>query len=334
MKYKVNLLKIVLSLSVAFLSASEWNWKRGVNDVLNIQVEAASIGRGGVILAVPFSPNGWSGNAAKLVEAESNWLSYSHIEFIAESYLDKVNFVFPLDQGTNALAVSATRYSQEGIPLVDEFEKIEGDEYRVFTVEEWVLDGSYGHQFNNLQLGMNLAVIYRNLNQLGLGIRGDFSFEYNLSRLRLAGRVPALLSSVVRWESELVEYEEPDLELGIGYEVESKYFYGDFSFALETKGLFQERSRSVNELNESRIYDSPLNWIERSAFGVQYRSEVGVLLRTGWKELVEWQQITLGAGFAFQKTIEIDYSWERDPELGAFHRISVSIVPKKMMTFF
>jgi hypothetical protein len=320
MKFKIpsyNIKNTTKALVVVVLSASSIfssEISRGVNDVLNIESNAKI----GAMAGIQGPQDYW-------YTAESMELSFSHLSWIAESQLDELAFVLPLKSKTNALAFSLSRFGQDDIPLIDEDEVVNGSEYRTFSIAEYILEATYVHQWDWFRLGGSLFLLHRDIGQQGIGVRGDLHGQLYYKNFVFSTRAEALTSSISQWESDHFEYEEPEVFIGMSFKQAIPYFYGDLRFLWESKGLFREESaQRTGNLEDPRLFYSPLNFLKFSALGLEYSGEHGLAIRAGLPVIKEVKYPSFGAGYTLKEALSLDYSINKHPELGVFHRFSIS----------
>jgi hypothetical protein len=263
---------------------------------------------------------------AALNDVDQFWIGIEHASRFQVASYDNFSFVVPFD-AVGTMGFGLARYGVSSEQPLDYY----GSEFKTINATDYMFVSAFARRWGNLDIGGNLFVLYKQLDQKGMGIRGDFSVQYILyQRIILGALLKGLIPSASRWESEWEEYEPSDLLLGAGYEIPSAYFYGIFRFAVQTKGLLQKHSKARNSFIGRRIYQNPEDIMKTISAGVEYQTDIGLVFRVGIPEVgasIADYQPSFGAGYNYHDLVKLDYSFCPHPELLSTHRISLSVSP-------
>jgi len=268
---------------------------------------------------------------AALDDAEELWMTVSHSKRFSSATYDDISIVIPFDS-TSTLGFGFSRFAVGENELYRQESVNFGSEpYDVITTSDYLLIGAIARSWKGLQVGGNLSLLYRKLDQKGVGVRGDLSTRYIFqSGILLGLLIKGALPSSARWESSVFEYESPDLYMGAGYETSSNYFYGTFRIAVETPGMFQAQSKSQRGLTGGRISDSPMDILKTSKTAAEYQLNLGLVFRIGIPELAMLAtdfRPSMGIGYKLGDKCKVDYSFVPHDALQSAHRISMSASP-------
>ncbi len=321
-KYYVLIILAFFTFSKGFEEAS------GVNLTSSEGFGARYFGMGQNFLGLPGDGTSLNFHPAGLAEASQTWVSLGHTQKFWNSSYDDISAVLPLDT-VNTIAMGFSRYgaqsfyAEEGSELTQDFTELNVSDYL------WVT--AFSRRWKSLDLGANLQILLRNLDQKGLGMRGDFSAQYYfLNRYRVAALLQGLIPSNTRWESSYWEYQPSDLYLGAGGQWPIPYFYGNVSLAIQTKGLFQRHSKSSVAEEGGRIYQEPADVFKTSGLAFEYDSYYGISLRMGiaeFRRTFSRMTAAFGLSYNFRDLVRLDYGVQTHESLTASHRISLSMNP-------
>lgn len=320
---------LLLALSGLAFSADRVS---GANATLNIVPGAGSAALGGAVIAQPEDLLGFGDNPMQLATQDYAWGSFSHVAYFEGTVYDMVSMSLPLE-GFHGLGFSFSRFGADDIPWIKEGEPIpEGSDYRTLNMADWVFSVAYGRRlWKNLDFGVSLHGLYREMDQSGFGFRGDLGLRYSFPRnFSLSALLRGWTSSSAKWESGTFEYEAPELYVAGSWNVPIPYFYGSLSLYLQSAGILHREARDLDfEGNErgGRFWEEPLDFLAGSRGGVEFSFDFGLSLRAGLSSFTTWESFTLGAGLLVSKFLKVDYAFESHPVLSSVHRVSVSVSP-------
>ncbi len=323
-----------ISLAIALCVGSSFAADRvtGANATLDIVAGAKSAALGGTVLAQNEDLMSVDLNSYQLAEQQYVWGSFSHVAYFEGTVYDYASMTLPLGDG-HALGIAFSRFGADDIPWIKEGEEIpEGSNYRTLSIADYVFSVAYGRQiFRNLDLGVSLHGLYRELDQSGWGFRGDATLRYMFpENVSVAALLKGWTSSGAKWESGEFEYESPELYLAASWGVPVRYFYGSLNLYWQSAGLFHHEARDLDwdgSDRGGRLWDDPLDWLQGGRGGLEFAFDFGLSLRAGLASFTEFESFTAGAGLTLAKFLKVDYAFESHPVLSAVHRVSVSISP-------
>jgi hypothetical protein len=341
---KLSVLALFLLLCLPF-SALPAERAQGVNQVLEILPDARSAGTAGNTLGLPPEVGSVLLNPSGLTGIQNSWISATHTEYFEGTSYDHLAGVLLLSD-RNTLGFALSRTATDGIPLIDEGEVIEGSDYRTFGISEWAMSLAFARLYGAIELGVNLHILYRDLDQTGLGLRTDLGAGYRFSNGVVAAKIRSLSSSAAVWESGYTEYSSPELFIGGGYSLAIPYFYGQLHLSGETPGVFRNEARGYDWLNDTYADTTVSNtssakndlsgsaatedfgaWVQGVSLGAEFVFEWGGVLRTGFRNVSRPGDYTLGAGLYLTQFLRADYAWQRHNILTDVHRVSLSFSP-------
>lgn len=306
---------------------------RGANADLNMSWTPREAALGQSILGARPDAQAFALDPASLASMTQSSLSLSHSSSFLQSSYHGIYGVYTTDPGHSSLAFALQRFASSNIPRVDSAEQVTGSNYRTFDVQDLLARFAYGAQFGPLNLGAITQLIYRDLDQKGLGFRADLSAKWIHRNLRLGLGLYGASSSLARWQSEVVEYSPPEMKVGAGYSLEAPYFYGDFHLSWQSAGIFQNEGKGLDASNSkkdgsgavrgSRAWENPLQWLGTSAFGLEYQGSSGLGLSLGNRDILSLTSMAWGASFDF-RAWQVSYGLEQHPDLGNTHRFALS----------
>ena len=268
---------------------------------------------------------------AAMNDVDDFTFSTAHAEKFGAAQFDDFAFILPFESnstmglGLSRYGVSDVEYRPEGS------NPLQSQPAELFSVADYLLVGAFARRWGGLDLGFHLDLLYRHLDQDGLGMRADAQAQYTWDgRFRLAALAKGLIPSSARWESGYSEYEIPDLHLGGAALFPAPYFYGTLEVAGQTEGLFAKRGKSESRANAGRAYADPVELLKASNAGMEFRFDFGLALRVGLQEIAPRSfasAATFGFGYAWRRILGIDYSFTPHQDLLATHRISLQLTP-------
>ena len=268
---------------------------------------------------------------ASMNDVDDFTFSTSHVEKFGEAKFDAFAFLFPFESHST-LGLGISRYGISGIEMWRE-----GTDPRaaqpdgVFSIADYLLVGAFARRWGGLDMGFNMNLIYRHLDQDGIGMRGDGMIQYTWSdRFRVSGLMKGLIPSSASWESGYSEYEAPEVYLGGAARFPAPYFYGTLEAAWQSEGLFHRTARSSVDLVDSRAWDKPQEFLASSNLGLEFLFDFGLAVRLGVSEFSSKSLssvATFGMGYNWRRILGLDYGFTPHPGLLSTHRISLQFTP-------
>ena len=304
----------------------------GANATLDIIPGAKAAALGGAILAVEDDYINLFLNSYQLASNEYVWGSFSHVAYYEGTFFDIASMTVPFAEN-QSLGISFSRFGANDIPWIKEGEALpEGSDYRTLNIADYVFSVVYGRKlFRNLDFGVSLHGLYRELDQTGFGFRGDATLRYRLPcHFSVASLLKGWTSSAAKWEEGSSEYESPEVYLAASWWAPVPYFYGKLLLYYQSAGLFHHEARDLDfdsEPRGGRIWDSPADWFSGSRAGAEYVFDFGLSLRFGLASFTTFESFTAGAGFVLSEFLKVDYAFESHPMLSSVHRVSISVSP-------
>ncbi len=255
----------------------------------------------------------------------------AHVERFGMARFDNLALVVPWHE-RSTLGFGVARYSVSGIER-----RIEtaGNPYAepdgLFDASDWMITGSLARRYGAIDVGGSVHILRRQLDQAGLGMRGDAMAQYTFDeRLRLGAHVRGLVPSMARWESGHSEYEAPEAVLFVAVRRPMPYFYGILQAGFETPGILQPGARSSRSLEGERGVTDPVSVLKTSKAGAEFEFDFGLSLRAGFDEIAPgaWaSSARLGIGYDWRGILAIDYAFAAHPYLDESHRIALRFTP-------
>lgn len=272
------------------------------------------------------------GNApAGLADIDDLTFSTSHSEQFAQAKMDHFAAVFPFD-ANSTLGLALARYGVSDIEYRPEGSEATAIPPSVFSTADYWVTTAMARRWGPLDLGASLQILYRDLDQAGLGMRGDVMATYTWEkRHRLHAMLVGALPSSARWSSGYAEYEPTDLKVGASTLMEAPYFYGQLQLAWESEGLFQASPKSNSQLDGRRGFYHPVDAFKNSNLGAEFLFDFGLALRLGLEELRLAKAMGslwhVGLGYTWKGMVGIDYSFNPHPDLPNSHRLALQFTP-------
>ncbi|HKP98607.1 MAG TPA: hypothetical protein VJ385_22945 [Fibrobacteria bacterium] len=257
--------------------------------------------------------------------------STAHTERFGEAKYDDFAVLFPFETHST-LGLGLSRYGVSGIDSrPSDSDPLASQPLEVFSVADYLLVGAFARRWGGLDAGVNLNVLYRHLDQDGLGIRGDAQVQYTWGkRFRAGALLKGLIPSSARWESGYAEYEAPELYVGGAARFPAPYFYGTLEAAWQSEGLFHKGAKSATRLNGGTILQDQGDFLAASNLGLEFLFDFGMALRFGVNEFSQQSftdVATFGIGYNWRRILGLDYSFSPHPGLLSTHRISLQFTP-------
>jgi hypothetical protein len=255
----------------------------------------------------------------------------THAEKFGRAQFDDFALVLPFAADAT-LGLGLARFGVSDIELRPEgTDPLEPRPQGLFNVADYAVTGAFARRWGGIDLGIALALLYRHLDQDGVGLRGDAMAQYTWNgRFRLAALAKGLIPSSAHWQSGYTEYEAPDLFLGWSGRFPAPYFYGTLEAAFQTAGLFSERGKSQGRLSSGDLRSRPGDFLAATKAGLEFLFDFGVAVRLGLTEIAPSSlasTATFGIGYSWKRILGIDYSFTPHPELLSTHRVSLQLTP-------
>lgn len=256
----------------------------------------------------------------------------AHTERFGLARFDNAALLVPLDaRSTLGFAVATYAVSDVELYLTDSPTAPDG----YFNTSDWMVTGSFARRYGTrdaaLDIGGALHLLRRQLDQSGLGMRGDAMVQYTHdNRLRGGVFVRSLVPSTAAWSEGHTEYELPDASLFFAMRRPVPYFYGTLEAGFETPGLFQRGARSASRLEGERGITDPVSALKTSKIGAEFNFDFGLSLRAGFDELAPsaWaSSARLGMGYNWRNIVALDYAFAAHPYLDESHRVALRFTP-------
>lgn len=303
------------------------------NATLDIEPGARSAALGSTSIAVDGDYLGLISNPQQLANVDYTWVNFSHTAYYEDTQYDFASVAIPLSMG-GGLGVALSRFGAEDIPYIREGEDVPlGSYYNTLAIADYVLSVSWGRKFfNRLDLGVSFHGLYRDMDQTGIGFRGDLGARYRIvDQFYLSGLLKGWTSSATTWESGEFEYSSPEFYLAASYGLPVKYLYGKFNAYWQSAGVFHREARDLDydtdENGGERIWEDPFDWLSGGRGGIEFEFDFGLSLRAGLSSFTTFQSVTAGAGIVIANFLKVDYAFESHPVFSPVHRVSVSVSP-------
>ncbi len=303
----------------------------GVNQTLEEGFGARQSG-----MAVTFSPfqsdaDAVANSPAAMNDVDDFTFSTGHAEKFGEAKFDYFSFLFPFETNST-LGLGLSRYGVSDIELRPEGSNpMQSQPAELFSIADYLLVGAFARRWGGFDLGLNLNLLYRHLDQDGMGMRGDGMAQYTWQkRYRVSVLMKGLVPASASWQSGYQEYEAPELHLGGAALFALPYFYGTLQTAWESEGLLHKQAKSGNQLNGSTVYSKPLDFLAATNLGMEFLFDFGLALRLGLSEFSRKSTASLatfGIGYNWRRILGLDYSFTPHPELLSTHRVSLQLTP-------
>lgn len=308
------------------------NEASGVNQTIDEGFGARASGMGITFGGFQRNADAVSNAPAGMNDIDDFTFSTSHSEKFGEAKFDDFAFLFPFEsQSTLGLGIS--RYGVSGIEKRPEGSALYPFQSpELFSIADYLMVAAFARRWGGLDVGMNFNLLYRQLDQDGIGMRGDAMAQYTWDdTFRIGALMKGLVPSSASWASGYMEYEPTDVYLAAAARFPTPYFYGSLQIAAQSEGLFQKQAKSQTSLKGSRFYEDPGNFISTTNLGFEYLFDFGLSCRFGLNELAFSQPFssvaTFGIGYNWRQILGLDYTFTPHPDLLSTHRISLNFTP-------
>jgi hypothetical protein len=316
----------------------------GANSTLGLSPSAVSAGAGDAVLAMPGSALTLGLSPVGMLDRKSHGLGLSHTEHLDGTRLDAISGIFALDSFTR-LGALVMRYGADGIPYIKEGEPLPvDDEWNTLSIADYVLSIAVARKLPlKLEAALALHFLYRELDQVGAGFRGDAMLRFRpVDRWFLGAKLEGWTSSRTYWASGYEEYSPAELYWATGYRQSVPYLYGEVSLGYQSPGTISPGNRSFSvadswlsdtsltsksDLGGGRPWEAPLTWLGEGSLGAELRFDWGGAVRLGLQSAKDFDSWSVGGGFKVLRWISIDYSFARQPRFSGIHRVSMEFEP-------
>jgi hypothetical protein len=305
----------------------------GVNQTLEEGFGARQSGMGIGFASFQRDADAVANSPASMNDVDDFTFSTSHTEKFGAAKFDDFALLIPFES-RSTLGLGISRYGISGVEnWREDSDPLAAQPAGIFSVADYLLVGAFARRWGGFDLGLNLNVIYRHLDQEGIGMRGDGMAQYTWDkRFRVSALMKGLIPSSASWESGYSEYEAPEIYLGGAARFPAPYFYGTLEAAWQSEGLFHRTARSSLDLNANRAWDKPQQFLAASNLGLEFLFDFGMAVRFGVSEFSRksfTDVTTFGLGYNWRHVVGLDYSFTPSPNaaLLATHRISLQFTP-------
>ncbi len=318
-----NILKYIVVFSLFFQGL----FAQGVNLTAQEELDARYSGLAGVHLGFSGRETALSSHPAAIQDIEQLWFSAQYINRFS-SLVQQHNFVLglPLDTAST-LALGLVYFGGDFIARESFF-----DTPRKERFYDLLFVMAYSSRFKNLDIGANAKIIYRQLDQIGLGIQADVSARYFLKRFQFDTYLRGLVPSSVGWsQTRLLEADVPELFISVSFHERINAVYGGFSVSLQTQGFVQNAPKSIESEQGGNIGDVE-SLLKTLKWATELKLDGGLSLRLSFGEifkLIQFKKLypNYGIGYKYKDIARVDYSFYLHPELEFTHAISLSLSP-------
>ncbi|MDB5104521.1 MAG: hypothetical protein JWP91_2210 [Fibrobacteres bacterium] len=303
----------------------------GVNQTLEEGFGARQSGMAVTFPAFQRDADAVTNAPASMNDVDDFTFSSAHAEKFGTAKFDDFAFLFPFESNST-LGLGLSRYGVSGIENWPEGSNpLASQPPEVFSIADYLLVGAFSRRWGGFDAGVNMNLLYRHLDQDGIGMRGDGMAQYTWAkRFRVSALMKGLIPSSASWQSGYSEYEAPELYLGGAARLPAPYFYGTLEAAWQSEGIFHRTAKSGNGLNGSRPWDRPGDFLAAGNLGLEFLFDFGMALRFGVNEFSSKSTASLatfGMGYNWRHILGLDYSFTPHPDLLATHRVSLQFTP-------
>jgi len=321
-------------LPIAAAHASDGNGPEQASGVNLTADEGFGARQSGMAITFPSFQHGADAavnSPAGMNDVDDFTFATSHAEKFGRAQFDDFALIMPFAANAS-LGLGLSRFGVSDIELRPEgTDPLAPRPQGLFSVADYVVTGSFARRWGDFDLGFGLDLLYRHLDQNGVGMRADGMAQYTwYGRFRLAALVKGLAPSSAHWESGYTEYEAPDLYLGGSGSFPAPYFYGNLEASFQTEGLLSDHGKSQVEANGANLQSDPLKLLATTHVGLEFLFDFGMAVRAGLTEIAPHSlasTATFGIGYTWRHILGIDYSFTPHPDLLSTHRISLQLTP-------
>ena len=324
-KYLI-LKKTIKYLSVILLLISV-SWAQGVNLSAQEELDARYSGVAGIHLGFEGRETSLSSHPAAINDIDRLWLTTQHINrFSSLATQNNIVLGFPLSE-QSTLAFGISHFGGNFIARTNFFDS--GNQESFFDV---LFLTAYGYKFDHFDIGVNTKIIYRQLDQFGIGIQADASIRYFLKYFQFDAYLSGLIPSSVQWNNtQLTEIQVPELFLSIAFLGTIPQIYGKYRIVLQTQGFIQNTPKSIESKQGGNLGNIETT-LKSLKLATEFQLDGGLALRIGFSEisnLLRFNDLfpSYGIGYVYKEFVRVDYSFQIHPELESTHAVSLSVSP-------
>lgn len=312
--------------------ADGWNEATGVNLTLDEGFGARHSGMAVRFAGFQTGADAVANAPAAMNDVDDFTFSTAHAERFGEAKYDHFALLVPFE-ARSTLGIGVSRYGVSNIDLrPDDVKSLDPQPVGLFSIADYQVVAAFARRWGNLDVGGNLNLLYRQLDQDGFGMRADAMVQYTVDGVwRVGALLKGLIPSSAAWESGYAEYEPSDLHLGIAARIPAPYFYGTLQAAYQTEGLFQKRGKSMHKVMGSRFHEAPVDHLLLGDAGIEFLFDFGLAARFGLSEIRLGSDVlesaAFGIGYTWRNILGLDYSFAPHPDLLASHRIALQFTP-------
>ncbi len=332
--FRGTLIYLLAAASAAPIPAEDFdgvNQASGVNLTVDEGFGARQSGMGITFATFQRGADAVINAPAAMNDVDDFTFATAHAEKFGAAQFDDFAFLLPFE-ANSTLGVGISRYGVSGIDLRPEGgNPLQSQPQGVFSIADYLVAGAFARRWGGLDMGFHLDLLYRHLDQDGLGIRGDAMGQYTWNgRYRVSALAKGLIPSSAHWESGYTEYELPDLFIGGAARFPAPYFYGNLEVAWQSEGLFARQGKSTRQLNTADPIERPMDFLAASNAGLEFLFDFGLSLRAGLNEFATkavTSTAAFGIGYDWRHILAVDYSFTPHPDLLSTHRVSLQLTP-------
>jgi hypothetical protein len=280
--------------------------------------------------------NAVANSPAAMNDVDDFTFATAHAEKFGEAKYDDFALLVPFE-ARSTMGLGVARYGVSDVEYRSGTHPFQSQPDGLFSTADYLMVAGFARRWGDdrmglIDVGANLHLLYRQLDQDGIGTRADAMVQYTWERLyRIGALMKGLLPSTAKWESGYAEYESPDIQVGVAAKFPAPYFYGTLEVAYQTEGLFQRRAKSQIKLTGAPVYGDMRDVLAQGNAGAEFLFDFGLSVRFGFTELYLSRDpaslTTFGIGYNWRGIAGLDYSFTPHPDLLASHRISLQFTP-------
>ena len=317
-------------------TGSELNNVVGANQTVEMGFGARHTGMGITFAGFHSDANAVANSPASMNDVDDFTFSTAHAEKFGETKYDNFALLIPFE-AKSTLGLGISRFGVSEIELRPEQDGIPRTEPEaLFSVADYLVIAGFSRRWGGLDVGINFNLLYRHLDQDGIGMRGDVMAQYTFGEwLRLGALAKGVVPSSVSWESGTREYENPNLQLGAAVRLPAPYFYGTLQVAYQTEDLIGDKAVSAQFLPGTDTDPNSEGTLVTGNLGMEFLFDFGLAMRFGVTELnysgsaplIKNAVNTFGVGYSWKKILGVDYSFSPHPDLLSLHRVALHFTP-------
>ncbi|NLB62642.1 MAG: hypothetical protein GX801_00860 [Fibrobacter sp.] len=279
-------------------------------------------------------------NPLVLLSAKDSWLGMGHNALFEGSHLHLLAENIPLKE--QSFGFSVARFGTDGIIWSPEGEEIPVTmPTKTMSAVDWNMTLAWARTFcdEKLDVGANVHLLWRNLDQSGLGFSGDLAARWKFNDdLAILAQLQNFFSSLTVWRSGYKEFSPPEAKIGLVWGKNISYLYGNLRLGWQSADILHRRNQeyywsdylvldSLAQAPQSgkTLWNSPLSWIKASALGAELQWKWGGSIRLGLMSFESIEAWSLGMGMQISSKMKLDYAYQNHPVLNNLHRVSLAL---------